>query len=303
MKNIILSIVCLCAVGAFCSCSKDDNGPAPTSLDAQTLRYDKAPGAVIIRWTIPQNPTYKYIKVTYQVPGEEQVRMRLASVYSDSIKIDNLLARYGEIEYSLQPFSEAGAGGDVAKITAQAGAATKTVYETFKDLLTFEASQVWSDDPESSEGPLSALIDGNENTYFHMSWSAPKPFPHYIVFDLGQERTALQFRYVCRDNNNKDNPKEMDVLVSDAFENTSEYYANETGTRKLASFANLPGDKKAVYESARSIKSDKPFRYVWFKIKSATSGKNWVAMAEWQVFKIREKVYDPETKETTVVEY
>ena len=58
-----------------------------------------------------------------------------------------------------------------------------------------------------------------------------------------------------------------------------------------------------MYESARSIKSDKPFRYVWFKIKSATSGKNWVAMAEWQVFKIREKVYDPETKETTVVEY
>nr|WP_296936318.1 hypothetical protein [Prevotella sp.] len=41
-------------------------------------------------------------------------------------------------------------------------------------------------------------MDGNENNFFHMSWTAPKPFPHYIVFDLGAPHKALQFRYVCR---------------------------------------------------------------------------------------------------------
>ena len=71
----------------------------------------------------------------------------------------------------------------------------------------------------------------------------------------------------------------------------------------MATFASLPGDKKAVYESARTIKSDTPFRYVWFKIKSSTSNSNWVAMAEWQVFKVREKVFDPELNETTILEY
>lgn len=303
MKKIIFSMFCLCVIAGFISCSDDDKGPAPTSIDAQTLTYKKAPGAVIIKWTIPQNPTYKYIKVTYQVPDENSPRMRLASVYSDSIKIDNLLARYGEIEYSLQPCNADGTGGETVKITAQAGAATKTVYETYKDLLTFDIAHVWTDDPETSEGPLSALIDGNENNFFHMSWSTPKSFPHYIVFDLGQERTALQFRYVCRDNNNKDNPKEIDVLVSNAFENTADYYTNETGTTLLKSFSGLPGDKKAVYETRQSIKSEKPFRYVWFKIKSATSGRNWVALAEWQIFKIRERLYDPEINETTIVEY
>lgn len=303
MKKIILSIVCLCAIGSFFSCSNDDNGPAPAPLAANAITYDKVPGAIIIRLNKPAEPTYKYIKVTYQVPGEDKPRLRLASAYADSIKIDNLLARYGEIEYSLQPVSETGATGEVTKITAQAGAALKTVYETYKDPIEFDINRVWTDDPESSEGPLSALIDGKENTFFHMSWSAPKPFPHYIVFDLGQERTALQFRYVCRDNNNKDNPKEIDVLVSNTFENTSDYYTNETGTRKVATFASLPGDKKAVYESARTIKSDTPFRYVWFKIKSSTSNSNWVAMAEWQVFKVREKVFDPELNETTILEY
>jgi len=303
MKKIILSLVCLLAVGVFSSCSKDDNGPAPTSLDAATLRYDKAPGAVILRWNIPQDANYKYIRVTYQVPGEDHTRLRLASVYSDSILIDNLMARYGEIEYSLQPVSAEGAEGQVAKITAQAGEATKTVKQTFKDLLKIDAQHVWTDAPEASEGPLSALVDGNESNFFHMNWHNPAPFPHYIVFDLGEPRTALQFRYVCRDNNGKDNPKEMDVLVSDAFENTADYYANETGARKVASFASLPGDKKAVYETSRTIKSDKPFRYVWFKIKSSTSGRNFVAMAEWQVFKVREKVYDPELNEEKIVEY
>lgn len=296
-------MICLCIITGFISCNDDDKGPVPTSIDAKTLTYKKAPGAVVIKWTIPENPTYKYIKVTYQVPGEASVRTRLASMYSDSIKIDNLLARYGEIEYSLQPHNAQGTGGEIVKITAQAGAATKTIYETYKDLLTFDINHVWSDNPETSEGPLSALIDGNENNFFHMSWSNSKPFPHYIVFDLGQERTALRFRYVCRDNNNKDNPKEIDVLVSNTFENTADYYTNETGTTLLKSFSGLPRDKKAVYETTQTIKSEKPFRYVWFKIKSSTSGKNWVALAEWQIFKIREKLYDPEINETTVVEY
>ena len=95
----------LCVAACFSACSDDDKGPAPTNIDGQTLTYDKRPGGLVIRWTIPENPTYKYIRVTYQVPGESTQRMRLASVYSDSILIDNLLARYGDIVYQLQPVS------------------------------------------------------------------------------------------------------------------------------------------------------------------------------------------------------
>ena len=119
----------LCVAACFSACSDDDKGPAPTNIDGQTLTYDKRPGGLVIRWTIPENPTYKYIRVTYQVPGESTQRMRLASVYSDSIFIDNLLARYGDIVYQLQPVSSGGAEGNTVSITAQAGEAKKTILD------------------------------------------------------------------------------------------------------------------------------------------------------------------------------
>ena len=92
-----------------------------------------------------------------------------------------------------------------------------------------------------------------------MSWTAPKPFPHYIVLDLGAPHKALQFRYVCRNGGGRDNPKAIDVLVSDAFTESAATYANETGTRKLASFTNLPNTLHATYETNRTIKSETPF--------------------------------------------
>ena len=56
MKKIILSIVCLCAIGSFFSCSNDDNGPAPAPLAANAITYDKVPGAIIIRLNKPAEP-------------------------------------------------------------------------------------------------------------------------------------------------------------------------------------------------------------------------------------------------------
>ena len=70
-----------------------------------------------------------------------------------------------------------GAEGNTVSITAQAGEAKKTILETYKDRIDFDIHHVWTDDAETSEGPLSALIDGNENNFFHMSWTAPKPSP------------------------------------------------------------------------------------------------------------------------------
>lgn len=91
--------------------------------------------------------------------------------------------------------------------------------KTDRSDVTLSAKQLYTDDQESSEGPIANLIDGKNDTYFHMSWSSPTPFPHYIVVDLGEENalSTFLFSYVCRDNNNKDNPKEMDILGSNTL--------------------------------------------------------------------------------------
>ena len=278
MKKILSYIIMgILGVTVFTACSDDESYPTPTALDASTLSYEAKAGAVKLKWKIPENANYKYIKVTYTLPESGKECLRLASVYSDTILVDNLLKRYGDIVFTLQPCSADGNGGEICSITAQAAAA--------------------------SEGPLKNLFDGStaSDNYFHMSWSASTPFPHYIVVDLKEETNFFSFTYTARDNANCDNPKEMDILVSKELVGSKPDYVNETGTTKLASLSELPGTRKASYMSDR-ISSDETFRYVWFKVLSATSGSNWIALSELALKQVTTTIYDPETGETVVVE-
>ena len=302
MKKILyIALIALTAMGSLASCSKEST-TTPVSLDQNSLSYVARPGAIKLMWNIPDKADYKYIKITYSLPGKTKECLRLASVYTDTFLVDNLLQKYGDITFTLQTVSADGGLGNTCSIKAQSLAATKTVTVEKLDVsLTPDKDHLWTDDQESSEGPIANLVNGKTTDYFHMSWSDSKPFPHYIVMDLGSTVNGLQFNYTCRDNNNKDNPKDMDILVSNSFENTPAYYTAETGTTKIASFTSLPNTKAASYNSVGII-SSKPFRYVWFKILSATSGSDWVALAEMSVFKVRVTTYDPETGETSVVE-
>ena len=218
-------------------------------------------------------------------------------------KAKDLLKRYGDIVFTLQPCSADGNGGEICSITAQAAAANKQTVTISKDFKITGEGDAWTDAQETSEGPLKNLFDGStaSDNYFHMSWSASTPFPHYIVVDLKEETNFFSFTYTARDNANCDNPKEMDILVSKELVGSKPDYVNETGTTKLASLSELPGTRKASYMSDR-ISSDETFRYVWFKVLSATSGSNWIALSELALKQVTTTIYDPETGETVVVE-
>jgi len=205
--------------------------------------------------------------------------------------------------FTLQPCSADGNGGEICSITAQAAAANKQTVTISKDFKITGEGDAWTDAQETSEGPLKNLFDGStaSDNYFHMSWSASTPFPHYIVVDLKEETNFFSFTYTARDNANCDNPKEMDILVSKELVGSKPDYVNETGTTKLASLSELPGTRKASYMSDR-ISSDETFRYVWFKVLSATSGSDWIALSELALKQVTTTIYDPETGETVVVE-
>lgn len=165
-------------VTAFTACSDDESYPTPTALDASTLSYEAKAGAVKLKWKIPENANYKYIKVTYTLPESGKECLRLASVYSDTILVDNLLKRYGDIVFTLQPCSADGNGGEICSITAQAAAANKQTVTISKDFKITGEGDAWTDAQETSEGPLKNLFDGStaSDNYFHMSWSASTPF-------------------------------------------------------------------------------------------------------------------------------
>lgn len=304
MKKIYLisALLGMLSMAFITSCSDKEGSVDLTGIDQASITYQAKPGAVKLKWEIPGNANYDYLKVTYNIPGEDKQRMRLASVYSDTMLVDNLLKRYGDILFTICPCDKAGNEGTPVTITAQAEAA-QIVTKTERTKVTIASNRVWGDNPESSEGSLANLVDGNTTTYYHMSWSASTAFPHYIVLDMGTSPvTNFQIEYTCRDHANKDNPGEMDILVSDDFQDSAEYYKNETGTRLVHSFPSgeLPSGKGAVFTS-NSLKADAPFRYLWMKVKSSTSGQDWVALAEITVYKIKGSIYDPETGETTTI--
>lgn len=303
MKRILSYIImAILGVTVFTACSDDESYPTPTALDASTLSYEAKAGAVKLKWNIPENANYKYIKVTYTLPESGKECMRLASVYSDTILVDNLLKRYGDIVFTLQPCSADGNGGEICSITAQAAAANKQIVTIAKEFKIAGEDDAWTDAQEATEGPLKNLFDSDVSSFFHMSWSAPTPFPHYIVVDLKEEVTFFNFTYTTRDHANKDHPASMDILVSKELGGSKPDYTNETGATKIASLTSgLPTTGKASYQSDK-ISSDTPFRYVWFKITSSLSGNQYIALAELALKQVTTTIYDPETGETVVVE-
>ncbi len=306
MKKILLyTMFGMLGLATLSSCSDDDNYPTPTPLDPSSISYEAKPGAIKLKWSIPENANYEYIRVSYTLPESGKQCLRLASVYSNTLLVENLLKRYGEIVYTLQPCSKDGKGGEKCSITAQAGAATTTVkLEATTKKYDLDETKVWCDNPETSEGTFAALFDGvtsDQNNFFHISWSNSTDFPHYIVVDLGESASAFRFSYYGRNHGNKDNPKDIDILVSNEFEDIPAYYENETGTTLVGSVSDLPSEKNASYESP-SFTASTPFRYAWLKIKSSTSGSPWIALGELTFYKVKKSIYDPETGETTVLE-
>ena len=75
---------------------------------------------------------------------------------------------------------------------------------------------VESDSEEPSEGPASAAIDGDPNTYWHTRYSGgePKP-PHQLVIDLGKPEQVAGFRLLPRqDGGVNGRIKRFEIFVS-----------------------------------------------------------------------------------------
>lgn len=275
----------------FAAC-QDDEKTIPVSLDFNSITATQSPGMVVLHWTKPSNPDYRYLMVSYTLPDGDY--MRTASSYSDSIAIPDLLARYGDIDFTIRAVSEDGGMSEPYTITAQAGRALTTIEVIGETPIQLSASGLYTDDQEVYEGPIENLIDGNTATFFHMSWSSPTPFPHYIVVDLGTEVQGFKFSYTSRNHNNKDNPNNMEIWCSNSFDGST--YDLEGNSAVLAGTldeSTLPNGKLVTYNSGNYI-MENAYRYIWFKINSSYSGSQWIALSELSISELQLQINDPE---------
>ncbi|MCS2766164.1 hypothetical protein NXV33_15260 [Bacteroides thetaiotaomicron] len=81
--------------------------------------------------------------------------------------IDNLLQKYGEIDFTVQAFNRGNTAGPSHQITAQAEKANPTFGTPVK--IDLDYKKIWTNAPFPTR-PIKDLVDGNIATFFHSWW-------------------------------------------------------------------------------------------------------------------------------------
>lgn len=300
MNNKIFTLGFAALFGAaLTSCSEDVTFAKPESLMTDSIAATPGTGKVTLSWNdLTNTENIYYVQCTYSITdnGETKNYKKLASKYSKSIEISNLLNRYGAIDFTLQTFNRNNVAGESYTITSQANPAEKTVYLNGKSKkVALTAASLHTDAQEPSEGPIAGLLDGNVGTFFHSTWSAGvTAMPHYIVVDLGKEMYGVNFKYVTRNSAGAGNhPKDMNIYVSKTFDGSYDV----TKAMLLDELTGLPNGA-ALTKQSQNYLSGESFRYLWLQVKNTHGGTNFFAMADLDVNELFTSVYDPETGES-----
>ena len=125
--------------------------------------------------------------------------------------------------------------------------------------LVQDGSKYYSNYMESTEGSYEALVDGNDNTYFHSSWSAggtdanPK---HYLRAELSKETTNFYFITKRRMDNNNNRP--TSILVEGCNEPDGTYETITTISE------GLPTVENDYFYFSDKITSKTAYKYIRF---------------------------------------
>lgn len=293
MKNLFKYVCTLLAgIMTFSACSDEDKSyPAPTPLSQASVTAESRPGAIMFRWDIPEDANYYYVGVTYQIPGQETGYRRLASIYTDSLLIDGLLQRYGQLEFTFQTFSRDGQASTSFIVSAQADAAEKTITLTGEKVgVALTADHVFTDDWDGSN-PVDYMLDNNVSTAFVSNWINPGPMPRYVVMDLQRKVQAFSFSYITRDHANKDHPKSINVYASNEFDGTFDP-SNAILIGSITS--GLPEGRAEAYTSPTFIIENDPCSIVWLEIPETVSGNVFYSLSEISLTEYMTTVVDPE---------
>ena len=233
-------------------------------------------------WTVPEN----------LAPGEYRIRFKLdwcnidpqgdadgkfSDFYDNRGSILDAKLVVVDTNAAREAFNAAyAAAGDV--ITASAYSVREAEDLPLQTTNPNAEYYIWSNAPESTEGPISQLVDGktgNQN-FFHTQWSSPVPAgPHYIEVDLGEDSDLDEFiiRYSTRINNNgtlADFPDAIEIQGSNE--------KNGTYTTLATFNENLPQEQGRYWESA--VVKNNGYRFLRFNV---TAEKTFWHMSEFDI--------------------
>ena len=133
---------------------------------------------------------------------------------------------------------------------------------------------LWTNKQESSEGPITSLVDGSLDNFFHTDWHNVGSTPHWIEVDLGEGKSLSEFSfsYSTRKNVSGDYPAGIEVLGS------NEKNANFTSLYTVNS--GLPTSGGATWGPA-IVSSENAYRYYRFVVSAS---RTYWHMSEFNMF-------------------
>lgn len=292
-KKILFFSILSIILFLFASCNDDDKDIQPT--DISNTRAEVRNGAVMLRWDVPSDSNYYYVKVTYHDPWIKKDIIKLSSVYTDSLYIKNMLNRFGDYKFTLQPYSRSMTPGNPHEVIAKCDPFIQTVNVIAKE-VTLTADDISTNAlQENDGGGIPALIDRKSDTFFHSAWSWNPGEYHYIQIALKEPLNGTHFRFKYQNRNNTNGkPKQFIIRGSKDGSDFSKILA-EVGS---AQGIDLPEDGGSEYTSEDfELTGDtadmKYFRFVVTKTNGSGTYP-FFNMAEFWFYDVEYVVYDPE---------
>lgn len=290
MKRLFIYSACALLVAFTSSCTENfesfetpENAKTGTPSSISAITSEALPGQIMLKWDVPADSNLHLVQISYLDHLTDQKVTKIASIYTDSMLIDNTRAKFGDYEFSFQSFSADNISGTVQTLKAKSGKAiATTVYTATKIVLT--ADQLSTNNQEPSEGPIANIIDGNTGSFFHTRWSSPQiPMPQYIQVDLKTPIENFQFYYQNR-NGSQVGAEILEVQVS----------VDGTEWTTLSTIeAGLPSASKGEYTS-EVFQAGFPFKHFRYNVVKTYGSKNYFNMAEFALFDVDVQVFDPE---------
>ena len=295
MKRMIMYVAATAAtfIGLF-SCTADYVSFEETTKyltvpsSVETITSEALPGQIKLKWNVPADSNYYFLRVSYYDPLTKKDVSRLASAYVDTMLIDNTRKRFGEYEFKFQTFNSKNEGGEIktVKAVSEAAPTTETIVSESKVALTAEQL---SFNAAPIEGQAADLVDGDLGTYVNTPWQGAdmSKAPFYLQVVLKDPLQNLKIAY-SMPSSKATGPKQVKVWVSDDGDEWREliYIASGLVTGKGESW------------TSELIKADTPFKYLRWVIELSTSGGKYAwNMSEFSLYDVKLDIYDPEKVE------
>ena len=178
--------------------------------------------------------------------------------------IDVTLKVYDNEEYNVEMAQ--------AAFDAAYAAAVEALNEAYSNEYPLQVTKdnepyyIWTNQPETTEGPISQLVDGiigntNSDNFFHTNWHGDSEPIHYIEIDLGEGNGVkdFSFSYTTRAAVQNDYPDAIQVVGSNVKNGEYTQIANIT--------SGLPQTGRTAYKS-QEFHSAEAYRYIRFNVSA-----------------------------------